>query len=42
MMMMLVLVLMQADFASIHVTSSSGGGAVVDIRLNRQGNNAIQ
>jgi len=33
---------MQADFASIHVTASSDGGAVVDILLNRHGTNAIQ
>jgi len=36
------MLLMQADFASIHVTASSDGGAVVDILLNRHGTNAIQ
>ena len=36
------MLLMQADFASIHVTASSDGGAVVDILLNRHGTNAVQ
>jgi len=33
---------MQADFASIHVTASSDAGAVVNIRLNRQRSDAIE
>jgi len=37
-----VLLFLQADFASINVTASSEGGAVVNIPSNRAGNSAIQ
>jgi len=40
--MRVMLLLMQADFASINVTSSSEAGAIVDIPFIRQGNNTIQ